>query len=46
MLLFLPLSTLKAMAFREGVQAATEGGHPPAFAPAGWLYAGGAADEQ
>lgn len=38
--------TLKAMASREGVHAAMEGGHLLAFAPPGWLCEGGAAGVQ
>ena len=45
-LLLLSLSLLKAMAFREGVHAATEGGHPSTFGPPGQLCAEGAAEVQ
>lgn len=45
-LLLLSLSPLKSAAFRRGVHAAAEGGHPPASVPLGQLCAGGAAEVQ
>lgn len=45
-MVLLALSPLKAMAFRAGVRAATEGGHFSALTPSGWLCAGRAAEVQ